>query len=125
MIPEFKFEHVIYMLTENNLSCDGLSYSYQKCANFMHLRTRQDLGLTVIITPKWIMLCALSGPYVVSPSGLPSYLDGLAFTGLVNLQTVEKQWPRTADDEEEKIGVLDAFEKSTRTRPVSSAFASQ
>jgi hypothetical protein len=51
----------------------------------MHLRTRQDLGLTVVITPKWMLLAALTNPYVVSPSGLPAYLDGYAFTGLVNL----------------------------------------
>lgn len=105
------------------MSSDGLSYSYQKCANFMHLRTRQDLGLTVVITPKWMMLCALTNPYVVSPSGLPAYLDGYAFTGLVNLQNVEKQWPQTADSEELQIGVLEAFEKSTKTEMAASGLA--
>ena len=120
MVPEMGFEHVIYMLTENVLSSDGLIYAYQKCSNFMHLRTRQDLGLTVVVTPKWMMLCALTGPYMVNPAGLPSYLDGFAFMGLVNLQNVEKQWPRTADSQEQQIGVLEAFEKSTRTEKVTS-----
>ncbi len=120
MVPEFHFEHVIYMLTESVLSSDGLIYAYQKCSNFMHLRTKQDLGLTVLVTPKWMMLAVLTAPYLVHPSGLPSYLDGFAFTGLVNLQNVEKQWPRTADSAVQQIGVLEAFEKSTRTEKVTS-----
>ena len=100
------------------LSSDGLTYAYSKCASFLQLRTKQDLGMTVVLTPKWIMLCALTGPYMVAPSGLPSYLDGFAFTGLVNLQNVEKQWPRTAESEEQKIGVREAFDKSTKTDKV-------
>ena len=74
-----------------------------------------------MITPKWMMVCALTGPYLVSEAGLPSYLDGLAFSGLVSLQKVEKKWPRTADDEEERVGILDAFEKSTQPMAASRA----
>jgi hypothetical protein len=80
----------------------------------LQLRAKQDLGLTMVLTPKWIMLCVLTGPYMVGPSGLPSYLDGFAFTGLVTIQNSEKQWPRTADSDEQKIGVLEAFDKSTK-----------
>ena len=38
----------------------------------------------------------LEGPYMHTNEGVPMYLDGFAFLGLVNLQTIEKNWPETA-----------------------------
>ena len=115
MVPEFKFEHVIYQLTESVLSSEGLLYAYQKCMNFMHLRTRQDLGITIVVSPKWLMICALTGPYVTSSSGIPCFLDGYAFCGLVNMQTVNETWPATAGANSEKLTVLEAMDLSTKT----------
>jgi len=69
------------------LTADGLVYAFQKAGSFLQLRQRQDMGLTVIITPKWLMIAALSNPYTQTLDGIPAFLDGLAFTGVVNLQT--------------------------------------
>jgi hypothetical protein len=96
MLPQFKFDHAIYMLTESSLSSEGLVYAYQKIVTFMQLRQKQNLGLTIIVTPKWMFVAALTEPYVKNASDIPVYLDGFAFCGLVNLQTVEPVWPATA-----------------------------
>lgn len=124
MVPEFQFEHVIYQLTESVLSSEGLVYAYSKCMNFLHLRTRQELGLTCVVTPKWLMLCVMTEPYTESSSGLPCYLDGFAFTGLVNMQTVQKTWPATAGIDDAELSVLEAFERSCKTEKTVSALES-
>ena len=106
------------------LSNEGLVYAYSKCMNFLHLRTRQELGLTCVVTPKWLMLCVLTEPYTQSADGFPCYLDGYAFTGLVNLQTVPKVWPATAGIADEELTVLEAFERSCKTEKTVSALES-
>jgi len=52
--------------------------------------------LTVLVSPKWILVVVLEGPYIHTDEGLSVYLDGFAFLGLVNLQSIEKNWPETA-----------------------------
>lgn len=49
----------------------------------MQLKNRQNLGLTIVVTPKWLFVSVLSDFYVKS-NGVPVYLDGFAFCGLVN-----------------------------------------
>ena len=122
MVPEYKFDHVIYQLTESNLTADGLIYAYQKAATFLQLRTRQNIGITVLISPKWLMIAALTAPYTHSLEGLPAYLDGLAFTGIVNLQTTKKQWPATAGIDDIQQTIMDAFNVSTKTEKMIGAF---
>lgn len=40
MIPEYQFDHAIYMITEKNLSEEGLSFGYNKCLGFLKLKQR-------------------------------------------------------------------------------------
>ena len=53
------------------------------------------MGITLIVTPKWMFLAALTGPYA-EQQGMPVYADGLAYTGIFNLQVSQKGWPATA-----------------------------
>jgi len=61
------------------------------------------MGMNVIITPKWLFVSIFAKPYaLLAPApgtveGVPAYLDGLAYTGIVNLQTEEKTYPATAE----------------------------
>ena len=41
--------------------------------------------MTLIVTPKWVMLVPLKDAYMITEEGCPVYLDGFAFTGLLNL----------------------------------------
>lgn len=79
------------------------------------MRSRQNLGLTVVVTPKWIFVTLLSNPYVKTSNEIPVYLDGYAFCGLVNLQTVEPVWPATAANKNEQLSVLESIAKSTKS----------
>lgn len=81
--------------------------------NFLRLKDRPDQGVTVLLSPKWIFVSVLTQPYATNSNGCPVYLDGFAFAGLMNLQTIEQKWPATAGLEDDKIHVLGAFEKST------------
>ncbi len=76
-----------------------------------------------MVTPKWMMVAVLSGPYITSAEGIPAFLDGFAFTGIVNLQTVAKEWPATAGIEDRQINILEAFEASTRTERAAPLFS--
>ena len=113
MLPEYQFDHCIYTITENNLTEEGLIYGYNKCAAFLRLKQRPDIGLTMIITAKWIFAAVLSGPYTHCSNGNPVYLDGFSFTGLVSLQTVYSKWPATAGLEDDDPTTLEAFDRTT------------
>lgn len=56
MLPEFEFKHVMYKLTEQNLSSEGLLYSYTKCAVFLGLKDDESTGLTMVLTSKWMLV---------------------------------------------------------------------
>ena len=83
VLPEFQFKHVIYKLTEQNLSSEGMIYSYAKCAVFLELKDNETSGLTMLLTPKWMMVALISNPYMSTSMDYPVYLDGFAYSGLV------------------------------------------
>lgn len=56
VLPEYNFKHVIYKMTEMNLSSEGLVYSYTKCAVFLGLKDEEATGVTVILSKKWMMV---------------------------------------------------------------------
>ena len=117
MIPEYQFDHAIYMITEKNLSEEGLSFGYNKCLGFLQLRSRQEVGITVIVSPKWMFVGLLTNPYTTNSNGSPVFLDGFCFSGLVSLQTVEKTWPATAGLENDQLTIMEAINKSTAYVP--------
>lgn len=117
LVPEFQWEHCIMQLTENVLSEDGLVYAYSKCAGFLRLKQRPDVGITVLLSPKWMFVTPMTQPYTFN-AGKPVYLDGYAFAGLVNLQVTEKVWPATADLVDDTHTVLGALNKSTFITPL-------
>ena len=92
VIPEYDFKHVVYKMTEMNLSSEGLIYAYQKCAQFLGLKDEENAGVTVLLTKKWMMVSLLDKPYM-NQGDYPCYLDGFAYAGFVQLQQVDMDWP--------------------------------
>jgi len=121
MIPEYKFEHAVYMITESKLSEEGLTFGYNKCAGFLRLKQRPDVGVTVIVSPKWMFVGVLTNAYTTNSNGCPVFLDGFSFSGLVSLQVVEKTWPATAGLEDNEFTVMEAIQKSTFIESVTEA----
>ena len=78
---------------------------YRRCSELLRLQTRPDVGLTVLITPRWMFVALLTQPYATATLGMPVYLDGLAFSGLISLQTIDKDWPATADLVDDTISI--------------------
>ena len=113
MIPEFQFDHCVYPLSESVMNEEGLSYAYSKCANFMRFKTRPDVGLTILITPKWFFCTLLTQPYCNAPDGNPVFMNGLDFCGLFSLQLIEEVYPATAGYDLKQPTVTEAFETST------------
>ena len=99
MIPEFQFDHCIYVLQPENFLHDPASQFaeiYSRCAVFLQLQSRPNVGVTVIVTPRWFFVTMLTEPYTNAPNGNPVYLDGFDFSGLISLQITEQTWPATA-----------------------------
>ena len=115
MIPEYQFDHVIIEFTDNILTEERLVQSYIKCMNFLRLKQRPDLGLTVLISPKWMFIGIITAPYTHATSGEPIYLDGFAYAGLVNIQSVTSVWPASAGLENDFQTVTEAIHTSTAT----------
>ncbi len=113
VIPEFDFHHAIYPITnEPVLSGQGLIFGFTRCSQFLKLKDTPDYGLTVLVTPKWIMAIPIRNPYIINREEIPVYLDGFAYTGLVQLQTVSDIWPATAGLNKEETGVFQSLMKS-------------
>ena len=85
MISEFGFDHVCYSLSDSQQTETGLAFAFGVCKDFLRLKTRPDLGFTVIVSNQWMFVGVLTAPYCVSAKGFPVYLDGFSFTGLVSL----------------------------------------
>ena len=114
MIPEYEFEHCICNLNPGDWSDEnGLQSVYMKCAEFLRFKSRPDVGINVLIAPKWMFVCPVTQPYAHTAHGNPVYLDGLSFAGLVSLQITEPTWPATAGLENQQPTILSALEKST------------
>ena len=99
MLPEFQFDHCFYQLTRENLINDPatqMSEVYKRCSEFLRLNTKPDVGITVIVSPRWLFLGILTQPYATAHNGNPVYLDGFDFSGLVSLQQTPMTWPGTA-----------------------------
>ena len=97
LLDEFKFPHAIFQLAPTEMNADGLNFGYKKLENFLNMREKQHLGLTLIVTPQWMFMSTLQQPYYREQNipfevegkeqiaGIPIYLDGFAFSGIVNL----------------------------------------
>lgn len=97
MVPEYEFEHCICSLNSNDFSDEtGLASVYMKCSEFLRFKSRPDVGINVLVSPKWMFVCLITQPYAHSALGNPVYLDGLSFAGLVTLQITQPTWPETA-----------------------------
>jgi hypothetical protein len=88
VLPEFDFKHVMYFITELAITPEGLIYAFTKCSAFLGVKDMEEEGMTLVVTPKWLMIVPLKDAYMISDEGNPVYLDGFAFTGLVNIQTL-------------------------------------
>lgn len=82
------------------LNADTLKYGYKKIYNFLQLNRTPDAGLTLILTPQWMFVAPIYEPYHRErfledlankdlEGGIPVYLDGFAYAGILNIQPVE------------------------------------
>ena len=78
----------------------------------MRFKTRPDLGLTILITPKWFFCAILTQPYCHTGDGNPVYMNGLDFAGLFSMQEITETWPATAGYNLTQPTIGEAFDKS-------------
>lgn len=93
-LEELKFPHAV-IIHDSGLKQETLIQEYRKCFTYLKLDHHPEVGLTLIVTPKWMFVAPLVQAYTVY-QGLPVYLDAYAYLGIVNIQVVEKEWPATA-----------------------------
>ena len=97
LIDEFKFPHVVRQLSPSELNQDGLFFAYKKMFGFLELQSKRNVGLTLIVAPRWMFLAQIDQPYHFEQdldvpgadleNGIGVYLDGFAYSGILNLQT--------------------------------------
>lgn len=111
VLPEFDFKHVIYKMTEMNLSSEGLIYSYTKCAVYLGLKDEEHAGVTVLLSKRWMMVTQIEKPYMQAKEDHPCYLDGFAYAGLAQLQAVVQEWPETVGKAAEQKTVFGSMKE--------------
>ena len=72
-------------MTEQTTTAEGLTYAYNKIANFLELREADKAGMTVLITKHWILVALIEKPYHTTAKQMPCYLDGFAYAGLFKI----------------------------------------
>jgi hypothetical protein len=125
MLPEYEFDHCVYSISEKELTEGGLVYGYNKAMNFLRLKDRPDVGLTCVVTGRWMFAGILTAPYTTNTNGCPVYLDGFSFSGLVSLQTVDAKWPATAGLECHEPTIFEAMSNSTYYANISEVVVAQ
>ena len=63
VIPEFRFLHGIFKITPSELNADGLTYAFTKLSSFLGLKSRQEDGLTIVVSPQWMFVATLNNAY--------------------------------------------------------------
>jgi hypothetical protein len=102
MVDELPFEHAVFLF--DSLNIDSVMHGYRKAYGFLKLNDHYDSGLTVVVSPNWMFVTRLYQAYHYEKmlpglkgteleSGVPVYLDGFAYAGIINLQTVIQSWP--------------------------------
>lgn len=84
---------------------DGLYFGYKKMFGFLGMNTQRNLGLTLVVSPNWMLLAQMEQPYHLEKDldvagakledGVGVYLDGFAYAGILNLQSQVQKWPQT------------------------------
>ena len=93
---------------------------------FLNLKEKQHLGITLLVTPQWMFLATVQKPYhreqqidfevegKQEDGGIPLYLDGLAYSGIINLQNIIQEWPSTAGIGYRQHKILETFETQSK-----------
>lgn len=99
LVDEFPFDHAVYQVNLGDLNADTLKYGYKKIYNFLQLARTPDAGLTLILTPQWMFVAPIYEPYHKErfledvpntdlEGGVPVYLDGFSYAGILNIQPI-------------------------------------
>lgn len=104
LIDEYPFEHAVFLF--ESLNIESVMHGYRKAYGFLKLNEKYDAGLTIVLTPNWMFVTRVYSPYHLETmmpglsgadleEGVPVYLDGFAYAGIVNLQDVIQSWPES------------------------------
>lgn len=104
MIDEYPFEHAVFLF--DSFNAESIMHGYRKAYGFLKLNDNYAAGLTIVVTPNWMFITRLYSPYHLEKmmpglsgadleDGVPVYLDGFAYAGIVNLQNVIPSWPES------------------------------
>ena len=66
MIPEFAFDHALFQLSKDNFTRDAgvaMKETFSRIEGFLHLGSKPNVGITVVISPKWFFVAILTQPY--------------------------------------------------------------
>ena len=124
MLDELPFEHAVYLF--DSLNIDAVQHGYRKAHGFLQLCEHYDAGLTVVASPNWMFVAPIFQPYHLETmmpglqgteleAGVPVYLDGFAYAGIVNIQEIIQSWPESTGGVPAKThGVLSALTKQSQ-----------
>jgi hypothetical protein len=104
LIDEYKFPHAALPLAQNHFSGEGCQYAFNLILEF--LKPSRSEGLSIVLSPQWMFVAIVTKPYYYETrlnipgadleNGVPVYLDGFAYSGIINLQPVSQKWPQSA-----------------------------
>eukprot|EP00347_Sterkiella_histriomuscorum_P001454 403371978 len=112
-LDEYNFPHAVYIYESNHMKEEILHNGFNKIHQYLDLDDHPDVGLVIIISPSWMFVATLTGPYA-SYNGSPVYADPYAYLGIMNIQKTVQEWPATAGLESDVLSPYEILERSSQ-----------
>lgn len=96
-LDEFNFPHAVHVFGRNQSTQEGMIEGYEKIYDNLGISGQEDAGATIVVTPHWMFVTTIDKPYEnidalinddqKKPVEVPVYHDGLAYAGIVEMET--------------------------------------
>jgi len=88
-----------------------------KISDELQLEKVKHLGITIILSKRWMFAAPLSEPYMKMENGLDLFVDPFSYGGILNIHIKQLEWPETANFDEDKeiaykASIMDMLAKS-------------
>jgi len=111
-LDEFPFYNCFHILSPH-YSEDKLKNIYLKCLSYLQISSfDENAGIILVLSSRWMFMAPLNRPFK-ERNGVEYFVDGLAYAGILNYPSLQKEWPQTANIDEEKIEPVEILEKSS------------
>jgi hypothetical protein len=81
--------------------------------NGLNINIQSGLGMVLILTKEYLMICPLANPYTFDQNHVPFFAEPQFFAGIFNFPQIEAEWPETIQSPHIIFNPEEVLRKST------------